>query len=386
MAGILVALAIRYLPGRGGHSPADGFHADGAPSPRELPGVFVAALATLSLGVVLGPEAPLIALGGGLGALAVDSARRNPPDQARAVIASAGSFAAIATLFGSPLPAAFLLMEAAGLGGAKLRVVLLPGLLAAGIGALLFIGLDSLTGLETTALTLPGLPSFGTPTVAMFGWAIGFGVSAAVVGSAIRSAALFVRPYVEERILLLTPAVGLMIALLAIIFAESSDRGTEYVLFSGQNQLPSLISGAADWSVSGLVLLIVCKSVAYSLSLSSFRGGPVFPALFIGAAGGVAAANLPGLSLVPAVAIGMGAMACAMLKLPLTSVMLATLFLGSDGFGVMPLVIVAVVVTFVVSARLQPEPAAEPSPRPPDAQQRITARVVLVPRRQASRA
>src|ERR1700722_10106553 len=33
VAGLLVAAAIRYLPGRGGHSPADGFHAGGAPSP-----------------------------------------------------------------------------------------------------------------------------------------------------------------------------------------------------------------------------------------------------------------------------------------------------------------------------------------------------------------
>src|ERR1700734_2764468 len=58
LAGVLVALTIRYLPGTGGHSPADGFKAGGAPPlPIELPGVALAALATLSLGVVLGPEA-----------------------------------------------------------------------------------------------------------------------------------------------------------------------------------------------------------------------------------------------------------------------------------------------------------------------------------------
>ena len=57
------------------------------------------------------------------------------------------------------------------------------------------------------------------------------------------------------------------------------------------------------------------KSLAYALSLSSFRGGPVFPALFIGAAAGMAAADLPGLSLVPAVAMGIGAMSAAMLGL-----------------------------------------------------------------------
>ena len=63
----------------------------------------LAALATLCLGVVLGPEAPLIAIGGGLGCLAIHLAKRDAPDMAVAVIGAAGSFAAIATLLGSPL-------------------------------------------------------------------------------------------------------------------------------------------------------------------------------------------------------------------------------------------------------------------------------------------
>jgi len=55
LAGLLVALTIRYLPGTAGHSPADGFKAGAPPpTPVELPGVVLAALATLSLGAVLG--------------------------------------------------------------------------------------------------------------------------------------------------------------------------------------------------------------------------------------------------------------------------------------------------------------------------------------------
>src|SRR5262245_21211563 len=61
LSGVLVALAIHRLPGTGGHSPADGFKAGGPVPPAQLPGVFFAALATSSFGVVLGPEAPLIA-------------------------------------------------------------------------------------------------------------------------------------------------------------------------------------------------------------------------------------------------------------------------------------------------------------------------------------
>src|SRR3954454_9733345 len=67
--------------------------------------------------------------------------------------------------------------------------------------------------------------------------------------------------------------------------------------------------------------------------------------------------HLPGLPLVPAIAMGLGATCAAMLQLPLTSVLLATLMLGADGVTVMPLVIVAVTVSYVTSARLAPRPA-----------------------------
>ena len=116
LAGLLVGLTLRHLPGTGGHSPADGLQAGGPPlALADLPGVVLAALATLSLGVVLGPEAPLIALGGGLGACAVRLARKDAPPQVTTMMAAAGSFTAISTLFGSPLLGAFLLMEAAGI-------------------------------------------------------------------------------------------------------------------------------------------------------------------------------------------------------------------------------------------------------------------------------
>jgi H+/Cl- antiporter ClcA len=105
-----------------------------------------------------------------------------------------------------------------------------------------------------------------------------------------------------------------------------------------------------------LLLLLACKALAYGVSLSGFRGGPTFPAMYLGAVGGVALSHLPGLPLVDGVAMGIGAMTAVMLRLPLTSVLLATLLLGSDGLAVMPLAIVAVVVAYVASARLAPIP------------------------------
>ena len=162
LSGLLTGLAIRRLPGIGGHSPADGFKAAGALPPIELPGVMLAALATLAFGAVLGPEAPLILIGSGLGVLAVRLAARDAPPTAATVIAAAGSFAAISSLLGSPLLGAFLLLEASGLGGPMLGLVLVPGLLAAGLGALMFLGLDSLTGLGTFSFTIPDSPGSTT--------------------------------------------------------------------------------------------------------------------------------------------------------------------------------------------------------------------------------
>jgi H+/Cl- antiporter ClcA len=115
-----------------------------------------------------------------------------------------------------------------------------------------------------------------------------------------------------------------------------------------------VVGNAAGWSVGALLLLMLCKALAYGISLSSFRGGPVFPAMFIGAVGGVAAAELPGMELVPAVGMGIGAMCAVMLTLPLTSVLLATLLMGTDGLAALPVVIVAVVVAYVVTAHLTP--------------------------------
>jgi chloride channel protein, CIC family len=359
LAGVLVGLTLRYLPGKGGHSPADGFKVgEGPPSPVALPGIVLAALATLGLGVVLGPEAPLIAVGGGLGVLAVRLVKRDAPARTQAVVASAGSFAAISTLLGSPLTGAFLLMEASGLGGAMLELVLVPGLLAAGVGSLIFTGLDALTGLGTFSLAIPGLPPVGHPTGAGFLWAVAIGLLAVPLGSAIRWLGLFLRPHVERRLLLATPVVGLAIAGLAIAYAAATGKASSDVLFSGQSALGPLVTHSASYTVGALLLLIACKGLAYGASLSSFRGGPTFPAMFLGAAGGIALSHLPGLPLVDGVAMGIGAMTVVMLRLPLTSVLLATLLLASDGLAVMPLVIVAVVVAYVASARLTPAPAA----------------------------
>ena len=364
LCGVVTALTIRYLPGNGGHSPAFGFKAGGGPAARrELPGIALAALATLGLGAVLGPEAPLIAIGGGLGALAVHLVKKDAPPAALTIMASAGSFAAISTLLGSPVLGAFLIMEVAGIGGMALSLVALPGLLASGLGALVFIGLNNWTGLGTFSLALPSVPAAGPPTLATMAWALVMGLAGALLGWLIRSVGLWVRPIVHLNRVLVTSAFGLLIGLTAVAYQLVSGRSFTDVLFSGQDTLPALVEHAADYSVGVMILLIICKGVAYGLSLSAFRGGPVFPSMFIGAAVGIAASGLPGMSLAPAIATGIGAMCAAMLRLPLTSTLLAVLLMGIDGVIVTPEVVVAVVVSFVITNLLPlPGPSTPESP------------------------
>ena len=367
LCGLLVALTIRYLPGPGGHSPALGFHVGGGPPvDSHLPGIVLASLATLSLGAVLGPEAPLIAIGSGLAALTVRLVNKDATPMALTVMASAGSFAAVSTLLGSPLLGAFLIMEAAGIAGATLSLVALPGLLASGVGALVFLGLNTWTGLGTFSLALTTVPPGVDPTLATLLWAVPVGLVGALLGWVVRWVGLTVRPLAHRNRIPATVGLGLLIGLTAMAYQLITGKGFSEVLFSGQTALPELVANAADYSVATLAVLALCKLLAYGLSLSAFRGGPVFPAMFVGAVLGIAISGLPGMSLAPAIGMGIGAMCCAMLRLPLTSVLLATLLLGSDGLQNTPEVIVAVVVAFVVTTILPtpgpPQPADAPDP------------------------
>ena len=364
IAAFITALAIEKLPGRGGHIPADGL-ATGGPPPTifELPGILLAALATIGLGLVLGPEAPLIALGAGLGAFFIRRARKDAQPQVVTLVAAAGSFAAVSFVFSSPLIAAVILIEASGIGGPRLPLLLLPGLLAAGIGSLVSLGMGSFTGLSTSAYALGALPlpSFPRPDAGNFAWSIGLAIVVAVGAHVIVRGGRKTYQVVSPRALLLLPLVGLIIAGLAVAFSEITGKGTDEILFSGQDQLPGLVSAAGTYSVGALALVVGFKGIAYSLSLGSFRGGPTFPVMFIGAAAGIMASHLPGFHITAAVAVGMAAGVASVLRLPLTAVIVAIVLTANSGVGAEPLVIVGVVVAYVTTLLLSHR-ASAPAP------------------------
>ena len=309
----------------------------------------LAALATLGLGLVLGPEAPLIALGSGLAILAVRRVKKDAPDQVMAVLAASAAFAAIATIFGSPVIGAIILIEAAGLGGPMLPLILLPGLMSAGIGSVVFIGMGHWTGLSSSAYSLGplSLPAFSTLTAAEFGWAVVLAFTAAVATLAIIDLARWSAGVVARWPWLLLPAAALAVGGLAIGFAQITHQPADTVLFSGQDAFSSLIKQGSALSLSTLAFLLLFKGLAWSISLGNFRGGPTFPALFIGAAGGLLAAHLPGLSETPAVAVLMGAAAVSILELPLSAIIITLLLTSKGGIATGPLIIVAVVVAYL---------------------------------------
>ena len=355
VGGAIVALAILYLPGTGGHVAVFGFKPGGGTLPIDLPGIILAAFATLASGAVLGPEAPLVAMGAGFAVLFIHLIRRDAPAMAVTVIGAAGSFAAISTLLGSPIVAAFLLMEAAGLGGPMLGIVMLPGLLAAGVGALIFVGLNSWTGYGTFSLAISNIPPFAHPSGKEFLWAVVIGVAAAVVGTTIRRIGLLLLPLVERRRVLVTPLIGLAVGLLAVAFVEGTGKPVSYMLFSGQSALSPFLEHAGTFTVGALALLLVTKGLAYGGCLSGFRGGPVFPGLFLGAVGGTLLSHLPGLPMIAGAAMGIGALLTVMLNgMPLTSVLLVEVIFPSDAIALAPIVIVAVVTSYVAAAWLAP--------------------------------
>jgi H+/Cl- antiporter ClcA len=363
LGGLLAGLAIARLPGNGGHIPAEGFNAGGATPPIELPGVLLAALASIAFGAVLGPEAPLIALGGALGIIAHRLVAPTQPPEFRQLLVACATFSAVALIFGSPIIAAVILIEATGIGGDKLPRVIVPGLLAAGIGSLVSIGLGSFTGLSSSSFAIGALtlPPFDRPSVSDFLWTILLAAVVAVGAAVVSRAGRQILDVVKARPVAGAVIGGALVSLLAVAFSYAAGHPPEEVLFSGQTALNGLVADAGAWSVGALLLVVLFKGAAWAISLAAFRGGPTFPAMFLGAAAGVIFSHLPGFDLTPAVAVGMGAGVASILRLPLSAVVLATILTLKAGAGSSPLIIVGVVVAYLITNAVSRE---GPTPGP----------------------
>jgi H+/Cl- antiporter ClcA len=356
VGGLLVALARAVLPGDGGHPPIQGI--GGGVTPVEYaPGIALAALAGLAFGAVIGPEAPLIALGSVTGVAGARLFRARAT--ATALTASAGSFSAVSAVFGGPLVASMLLLEGGAALGGSLVAALLPGLASACVGYLIFEGLGHWSGLQAAALDVPGLPAYDGVQVSDLASAVLVGVATAVAIQAIRLLALRTLKVSRPHGLWIPLglgglATGLLAALGVALGADYSE-----ILFSGQSAVPVLVT---ETSAAVLLVILLTKALAYAVALGcGFRGGPVFPAIALGLTLAMFPVLWWGSSPTVAVAIGAAAGMAAMTRLPFSGVLFGTLLVGTGNLDVVPVAGLAAVfawlVTVAMRQRFEPETA-----------------------------
>ena len=277
-----VALA-RRLPGATGNGPLTGFHFDDPLS--MVPSVLLAALFTLVFGLVLGPEAPLIVLGTAVGAIV---ARRAEP-QARRAAMLLGGVAAIGAVLGNPFVTGFMILEFAAAGLVPAAVIT-PVFVALGAGYLTQIGIFGLPGFGVSTLAVPGLPAYPEilPGDILRGLLVA--VIAAIVAVSARSLGVAVDRVARRRPVPVLYGAAIVTALVLLVAEAGFGLPQEVILFSGVDGMGALV---AETSVTAVIVILIGKAIAYGVALGGgYRGGPIFPATFLGVGAGVLLALL----------------------------------------------------------------------------------------------
>lgn len=332
----LVAIAQR-LPGHTGSGPLTGFHFDNPL--RIVPSILLAAIASLVFGIALGPEAPLIVLGSALGLILL---HRSGNAQAKQAGAFLGGTAAIGAVFGNPFITAFMILEFAALGLAPGALVV-PVLVALGASYLVQVGIGSIPGVGTHSLAVPGMPSYPHIEIGDLLAAVVVAILAGIVTLIAREGGLRFGRIAERRPV---PALylGALITAGALTIAMLGfDIQIDQILFSGEYGMAALVT---ETSVITVLAILVFKAIAYGVALGSgFRGGPIFPATFLGVAIAVGGALLfPDVSVSALAAAGIAAAAAAMIKLPATSALLGALLIGGTDGAIAPFAILGAVI------------------------------------------
>lgn len=329
------------------------------PPLRRLPWLLGGALATLAGGLVLGPEAPLLALGIALAGVAARRTRDASvddapgPDPYTSVLALTGAVIVLGMVLASPMLAIVLMLEILAASGRmpadKIVPTLVPAMLGAGIGSLIFSGVGSWAGFKAPTFLIPDLPTYGSVQIADLVWAPVAAVAAALVVLVTREASTAMAPRLRARPVFATTMIGLVTGVLAIGYRLLTDRPISDVLFSGQTALPDIVQIDAAWI---LLALVVAKGAAYSLALvGRLEGGQIFPALAMSGAVGVAASILlPGTSLTAMLAVAVAAGTTSIQRLPVFGSIFAVLIVGSgDVVDLLPLIFIASVIGWVVA-------------------------------------
>ncbi|MFF9364078.1 ion channel protein [Streptomyces griseoluteus] len=291
--GVAVGLVVWKVPGHAGPDPATlGLDAPVLP-PRVLPGLVLAVALMLAGGPSLGPENPIIAVNVGLAMWFGQKLVPRTPDSLWPVLAEAGT---IGALFGTPVAAALVISEA--LAGRPLRGRLWDNLFAPLTAA-------ACGAITTTLVARPtfdlGLPPFGHPRWNDVVAALVIASAAALLGMG----AVYVFPYVHAVFRRLRHPM-LMLPAGALVLGALAAAGGHLTLFKGLTEVGELARNPGGWSAGQFAVMAVVKLAALVVAAScGFRGGRIFPAVFIGAALGLCAhALVPAVQ--PAVAVATG--------------------------------------------------------------------------------
>jgi H+/Cl- antiporter ClcA len=226
-------------------------------------------------------------------------------------------------------------------------MLLVPVLVALGAGYLTQVGVAGLPGFGSHSLSVPGLAAYPTiePGDLLLGLLVA--VVAAVVIVAAREGAVAVDRLAQRRSTVVLFGAAVVTALVLLVAQVGFDVPLDQILFSGNAGMAGLVQ---ETSLAAVLVIVVGKSVAYAVALGGgFRGGPIFPATYIGVAVAVLVSLLlTDVSLTPLAAAGIAAAAAGMLKLPATSALLATLLVAGGGAGVAPFAIFGAVIGLLV--------------------------------------
>lgn len=317
VAAALAAVIVRWVPlaaGSGIQHVEAVQRGEASPPPlRVLPARFVGGLLAIGSGLVLGREGPTVHIGAVLGAEAGRRAGRSDADVRVLQTSLAG--AGLAVAFGAPLGGAIFVIEEV---AASLRMrVVLPTLLGVGVAvgcSRLIIGdLPDFRVGEVAAPTLALLPVFAV--VGLLTGLLGVVYSRLVVGFLDLSTRLHRVPTIVR-----AAVIGGIIGLAMVVEPLSVGDG---------DGLTQLILGDGSIALPALLLLLASRMLSGPLSYASGAPGGLFaPLLAVGAVWGLLCATvveavLPGQELgVPMALVGMAALFAAVVRAPITGVVL----------------------------------------------------------------
>ena len=173
------------------------------------------------------------------------------------------------------------------------------------------------------------MPAYAAPTIVDFLWTIPFALAAAIVVFTVFGAAGLTKRVVAQRPFLLFPAAALLVGAVAIVFERVSGESASVVLFSGEHAMADVVEQADKRVPRRARLARRLQGRGVAISLGAARGGPTFPAIFLGLVGGVMVSQISHMAQAPAIAVLVGAAVVSVLRLPLASIVLAVLMTQS---------------------------------------------------------